>query len=231
MRNVRAHDDRPIVFALTIVVVCMLAAAGVVWVDRTTPPDAQTVAVVQPPQPAPTTTSTTTTTTPPPPPPPTLPAEAAAPPAPAAPRRPPVDGRHRDGGAVVQIGMIEIPKIGLTHPIFEGNTLTQIDHGPSHWPGTAMPGQRGNSVFAGHRVTRTHPFRHIDRLVPGDLVAFVVGGVRWTYRVTNHQVVTPKDTWIINPTPAATATLFACHPPGSARYRYVVRLELVPAGA
>jgi sortase A len=144
------------------------------------------------------------------------------------PRRPPADGRYRDNGPVVQIGTIEIPKIGLVHPVFEGNTLTQIDHGPSHWPGTAMPGQAGNAVFAGHRVTHTRPFRNIDRLVPGDLVHFTIGGVRSTYRVTESFVVTPKDTWIINQTPTPTATLFACHPPGSARYRYVVRLTLVP---
>jgi sortase A len=92
-----------------------------------------------------------------------------------------------------------------------------------------MPGQRGNAVFAGHRVTHTHPFRHIDQLQPGDLVYFTIAGVRSTYRVSGHQVVTPKDTWIVAQTPTATATLFGCHPPGSARYRYVVRLELVPS--
>jgi sortase A len=195
-----------------------------VWIARATPaqPETRTVAVAPPSTTAPTTTTvpTTTTTSP------DLPAESAA--AVRGPKPPPVDGSHRDGGAVVQIGTIEIPKIGLVHPIFEGNTLTQIDHGPSHWPGTAMPGQRGNAVFAGHRVTHSHPFRNIDQLQPGDVVYFTVGGVRTTYQVSGHQVVTPKDTWIIDQTPHATATLFACHPPHSARYRYVVRLEMVP---
>jgi sortase A len=32
--------------------------------------------------------------------------------------------------------------------------------------------------------------------------------------------------WIVNPTDTATATLFACHPPGSTRQRIVVNLEL-----
>ena len=36
---------------------------------------------------------------------------------------------------IVQVGVIEIPKIGLVHPVFEGITLTVIDHGPGHWPG------------------------------------------------------------------------------------------------
>jgi sortase A len=124
---------------------------------------------------------------------------------------------------VVKIGEIRIPKIGLVHPIYEGITLTVIDHGPGHWPGSAMPGQVGNAVFAGHRVTHTHPFRNIDQLVPGDLIQFVMPDGTYTYKMTSQQIVNPSDTWIVNPTPDATLTLFACHPPGSAAHRIVVR--------
>lgn len=125
------------------------------------------------------------------------------------------------------VGSIEIPKLGLRAPIGEGIALSTIDRGPSHWPGSAMPGQVGNVVIAGHRVTHSRPFRNIDQLVPGDEVIFEVGGQRWTYRMTSHEVVTPDQTRIAKQTPTPTATLFACHPPGSARYRYVVYLALV----
>jgi sortase A len=128
---------------------------------------------------------------------------------------------------IIQIGTIEIPKIGLVSPIFHGITLRNIDLGPSHWPGTAMPGEVGNSVFAGHRVTHTHPFLHIDQLVPGDQVIFTVNGVRSVYTMTGHDIVKPDALWIANPTPTATATIFGCHPPHSASYRYVVHLALV----
>ena len=104
--------------------------------------------------------------------------------------------------------------------------MHNIDRGPSHWPGTALPGEVGNTVFAAHRVTHSRPFRNIDQLASGDPVVFTIGGVRSIYRVTEHQVVTPTDTWIVHPTSTATGTLFACHPPGSARYRYEVRLVL-----
>ena len=130
-----------------------------------------------------------------------------------------------------QIGTIEIAAIGLRHDVYEGITLHNIDHGPSHWPGSALPGQVGNAVFAGHRVTHSHPFRRIDELVAGDTVVFDIGGTRSTYRVTGDEVVTPTDTWIANPTPTPTATLFACHPPGSARYRYVVHSSWCVAAA
>ena len=128
----------------------------------------------------------------------------------------------------VVIGAIEIPKLGLSVPLNQGISLHSIDRGPSHWPGTALPGgASGNVVVAGHRVTKTKPFRHIDSLVPGDQIVFAVNGVRSVYEVYEHEVVTPDATWIVNQTPEPIVTLFACHPPGSARYRYVVRGRLV----
>jgi sortase A len=127
---------------------------------------------------------------------------------------------------VVQLGTIEIPAIGLRHRMYQGVTLHNIDRGPSHWTGSAMPGEMGNTVVAGHRSTVTEPFRRIDRLAPGDAVIFTVNGSRWTYRVTDHLVVRPEDSWIADQTTAFTATLYACHPIGSVAERYVVRLVL-----
>jgi sortase A len=132
--------------------------------------------------------------------------------------------------AIQQIGTIDIPKIGLHHTVYHGITLRNIDLGPSHWPGTAMPGENGNTVFAGHRVTHTHPFRDIDKLVNGDQVVFTVAGVRSVYVVTGHEVVTPSAVHIADQTATPTGTLFACHPPHSARYRYVVHLALLADG-
>jgi sortase A len=162
-----------------------------------------------------TTTSTTSTTLP--------PTTVTAPP-----RRRPVDVPVNSYAPepIATIGSIEIPKLGIRSALGEGISLHNIDRGPSHWPGTAMPGQPGNVVVAGHRVTHTRPFRNIDQLVPGDEVFFEVGGVRSRYVVTGSQVVTPKQTQIVAQTVEPTATLFACHPPGSARYRYVVHLKL-----
>lgn len=131
--------------------------------------------------------------------------------------------------AVTQIGSIEIPAIGVTRSMYHGVTLHNIDKGPSHWPGTAMPGKRGNTVVAGHRVTNGAPFRNLDRLVAGDEVIMTVDGARFVYHVVDSLVVTPSDTWIANQTGASTGTLYACHPPGSQAQRFVVRLVLADA--
>ena len=148
----------------------------------------------------------------------------------------PPGGRQNLGGDVHPMvpeqafGMIVIPKINLVHPIFEGIEETSIHWGPGHWPGSAMPGKVGNSVFAGHRVTHTRPFYDIDLLVPGDQIIVHTADGTFTYKVTGHQIVSAKDTWIVNPTPTATITIFACHPKHSAAQRYVVRGDLVASG-
>src|SRR5206468_7821674 len=103
-------------------------------------------------------------------------------------------------------------------------------HGPVHGPEIALPGQLGNAVFAVLRVTHTHPFRNIYQLVPGDEIQFVMPDGTYTYRMTAQQIVSPADTWIVNPTPTATLTLFACHPPGSATKRIVIRADYVGKG-
>lgn len=127
----------------------------------------------------------------------------------------------------VVIGRIVIPRLGLDVPLNQGVTLNNIDNGPSHWPGSAMPGEIGNVVVAGHRVTNTRPFRNIDDLQPGDEIRFEVGGAWTTYRVRAHEIVTPDQMRIAAPTDTPVVTLFACHPPGSARFRYVVVGDLV----
>jgi sortase A len=133
---------------------------------------------------------------------------------------------------VVAIGQIEIPRIGLVHTLYEGIALTVLDHGPGHWPGSAAPGGWGNVVIGGHRATHDHPFRRIGELEPGDLIVLRADGAdggTFTYEVTGSRVVTPADMWIVTQHPGRTITLFACHPPGSAEYRYVVFGRLVGA--
>jgi sortase A len=167
------------------------------------------------------------TTLPPPPPPPPTAAPAVQPvvtsatlPQPVAPPPPRANEQH------VQVGTIEIPKIGVTKPMLEGISLNTLDKGPGHWPGTAMPGRPGNVVVAGHRTSKDRPFRHIDQLVPGDEVVFTTDEGRFVYLVTGTQIVLPDAMWIVGQTPASTATLFACHPVGSTRERIVVFLQL-----
>ena len=139
---------------------------------------------------------------------------------------PPEDGTLEQ---TYEVGTIEIPKTGLVAAIYEGIRLSTLDRGPGHWPGTAMPGEPGNVVLAGHRTSHNAEFRRLDELAPGDEVILHTAAGRFVYRVASTEIVAPEALWIIDQTPAATATLFACHPPGSVRERIVVHLDLVVA--
>lgn len=175
-------------------------AASTSTTSTTIPPTTSTT--------APPTTSTTSSTT--------LPA----------PEPPPTDERAPE--PVIELGTIEIPKIDVSMTMYEGIRLSTLDRGPGHWPGTAMPGQVGNVVVAGHRTSGHQVFRNIDVLAEGDEILFTdTDGSVHRYRVTSSRIVVPTEVWIVDQTPTPTATLFACHPPGSVRERYVVFAELV----
>jgi sortase A len=128
---------------------------------------------------------------------------------------------------VIEVGSIEIPKIGVDMTMYEGIRMTTLDHGPGHWPGTAMPGEVGNVVVAGHRTSKHRVFRNVDQLVAGDQIIFRDGNGTHTYSVREVEIVPPTAVWIVNPTETPTATLFACHPPGSTAQRIVVFADLV----
>lgn len=128
---------------------------------------------------------------------------------------------------IVEIGTISIPKIGVEMTMFEGIRLTTLDHGPGHWPGSALPGADGNVVVGGHRVSKHQVFRNVDQLVAGDEIIFSDAGGTHVYQVDRVEIVEPTDIWIIDPTDTPTATLFACHPPGSTSQRIAVFADLV----
>jgi sortase A len=172
-----------------------------------------------------TTTSTTTTTTT------TTTSTTLAPPSTLGrqetlPIAPPQDPRAPENNP--PLGRIAIPAIGLDSQLGQGIRLTTLDRGPGHWPGSALPGQIGNVVVAGHRTSRGAEFRHLDKLAPGDEVVFTTDDGTYTYLVARTRVVKPDALWITDPTDTPTATLFACHPPGSVAERIVVDLALAP---
>lgn len=127
----------------------------------------------------------------------------------------------------IRHGQLEIPSIGLSQPLFEGITLTAINRGPSHWPGTAMPGELGNVVVAGHRTTYTRPFWDLDLVQPGDELIFTMNdGARHVYELVGTEVVDDSAVHIVDQSYDHRATLFACHPKGSARQRIVGHFTL-----
>ena len=71
-----------------------------------------------------------------------------------------------------------------------------------------MPGEFGNVVVAGHRVSHNEDFRNLDRLEPGDEVIFNTATGRHTYHVLGTEVVGPDAVWIVDRTLPEPETLF-----------------------
>lgn len=139
-------------------------------------------------------------------------------------------------GSGEALGHLWIPAIGLDTTVFEGVSDAALADGPGHWPETALPGERGNAVFAGYRLAAAAPFANLYRVESGDEIHVTVGSDRAVYRVFETLAVDAEDyPDVVLAEPARDArilTLFACHPYGSQAKRFVVRARAVvqPAG-
>lgn len=120
------------------------------------------------------------------------------------------------------VARIQIPAIGVDQIVLEGVDLGTLARGPGHYPGSALPGQPGNTALAGHRTTHGAPFGRIDELDAGDAVITTTSAGRFVYRVTEQRVVRPDALAVIGSTPDSRLTLTTCNPEFSARERLVV---------
>ncbi|MDI6831702.1 MAG: class E sortase [Actinomycetota bacterium] len=135
------------------------------------------------------------------------------------------------------VGRLVVPRIDLDSPVVEMADVDDrenLNKGPAHLAGSALPGRPGNCVIAGHRTTYSHPFFSLDVLREGDSVVLIdLSRVSYVYEVTQVLIVDPEEVWVMEPTPEASVTLIACHPRFSARNRIVVRAVIrdrEPAG-
>jgi sortase A len=121
------------------------------------------------------------------------------------------------------IGILEVPRLGVSVAVVEGDTDAVLQRAVGHLPDTALPWEEGNSALAAHRDTYFRPLHHVE---PGDLVRLTTVAGTFEYRVTETLVVDPHDLWVIDPTPERTLTLITCHPftyVGPAPQRFIVR--------
>jgi sortase A len=125
------------------------------------------------------------------------------------------------------VGIISIPKIGLSMMVVEGTDEVRLQAGPGHYPGTPLPGQAGNAAIAGHRTTYLAPFYHLDALVPGDQIGLTTLQGNFVYTVTGSEVVDPSDVAVVAATSTPQLTLTTCNPRFSASQRLVVHAALV----
>lgn len=131
------------------------------------------------------------------------------------------------------IGVLEIPTMELTMPVYLGASDEHLALGAAVLGSTSAPigGDNTNCVIAGHRGWRgADYFLHIDRLQVGDTVKLTNLWGTLTYTVTDIQIIQPYEANKIKIQQGRDLlTLLTCHPYASGgRERYVVYCEKLP---
>lgn len=131
------------------------------------------------------------------------------------------------------IGVLEIPAMELTMPVYLGASDAHLAAGAAVLGNTSAPigGDNTNCVIAGHRGWRgADYFRHIDKLAVGDTVRLTNLWETLTYTVADIQIIQPHQIERIKiQSNRDLLTLLTCHPYASGgRQRYVVYCEKLP---
>jgi LPXTG-site transpeptidase (sortase) family protein len=121
------------------------------------------------------------------------------------------------------IGRLEIPRIGLSAIVLEGDDKRTLQLGVGHLRGTALPGAPGNVVLAAHRDTFFRPLRNIRE---GDRITVTTTHGIQDYWVDSAAVVDPDHTQALQASLQPTLTLVTCYPfayIGTAPQRFIVQ--------
>ena len=144
------------------------------------------------------------------------------------------------------IAVLYIPRFGRHYHfvVVEGTDYEDLQKGPGHYPGTALPGQAGNFAVAGHRTTYLHPFNKIATLRNHDVIVLETKTKWFTYTIENvpntnipwREIVVPTQVEVAYPVPdqpdpvkkptLKLLTFTSCHPEYSASHRYVIHAVL-----
>ncbi len=135
-----------------------------------------------------------------------------------------------------------IPKLNIDVPInFDvalADVMSAMNHGVAHYRiagASAYPGEIGNFIITGHSagdVYSSNPYKYIfsglERLEEGDLIYVNYKSVRYTYKVTQKQVIEPTNVAaLVMQTDRPLITLVTCTPLGTSRYRLLVTGEQI----
>lgn len=132
------------------------------------------------------------------------------------------------------IGVLEIPAMELTMPVYLGASDDNLAAGAAVLGNTSAPigGTNTNCVIAGHRGWKgADYFLHIDCLQVGDTVKLTNLWETLTYTVVDIQIIQPHEVEKIKIQQGRDLlTLLTCHPYASGgRQRYVVYCERLDA--
>jgi sortase A len=136
----------------------------------------------------------------------------------------PTGGRIRPGAPVA---IIALPRLHHRLTAVQGTTSNTLKSGPGHLRASPLPGQAGNAVIVGRRMSYGGPFLHLDQLRKGDRITTTTGQGRATYVVDGpaHYLASGRGD-VLGATADNRLTLITSDPPLLASQRLVVTAAL-----
>ncbi len=129
------------------------------------------------------------------------------------------------------IGYINIPKINIELPIYEGVTTENLTKGVAHMENTSLPNGDLNthSILAGHTgISRAEIFDNIDKLSIDDEFYITFYGTNTKYKVVDINIVLPENTKDLRiENDRCLVTLVTCTPKAVNTHRLLVKAEKV----
>jgi len=130
------------------------------------------------------------------------------------------------------MGVIEIPRINVTLPVYHGTSDQVLEEGAGHLEGSSLPvgGDTTHACIAAHRgLTTKKFFTDLDQIENGDIFLINVLGEKLAYQVYQTEVVTPD---VIEPLKIERGkdlvTLITCTPYGVNTHRIYVHGSRIP---
>ena len=131
---------------------------------------------------------------------------------------------------------ITIPKLEIENAKTKVDSI-RFDTSLAHFPGSALPGEVGNSFITGHSVLPQFAdpknyraiFTELSDLEIGDNVYVEISGQKLSFVVQYAKIVDPRDLSVLLPISATgrNLTLMTCVPPGTNLKRLVVITSLI----
>lgn len=140
--------------------------------------------------------------------------------------------------------VIAIDKLDVEAPIVLSKSADEtalqndLNHGVVHYPGTALPGQRGNTYIAGHssnyvwsQGAYNYVFKGLNDLVTGDKITVTMSfsngkKITYNYVTSLKEEVAPDDARIFAESQSQELTLTTCWPLGTNTRRIMVKAQL-----
>ena len=125
------------------------------------------------------------------------------------------------------MAVLSIPSISCKDIIKEGCSRRVLAKALGHMEGTALPGNSGNCVIAGHRnYSFGLHFNRLNEVTVGDEITIALKEELYNYTVIEIKVVEPEELWVLDQTDDARLTLITCTPIYIGSHRLIVVAEL-----